>query len=68
MRLKSKDLSGETVAMGTKTITDSGIYMKTEVGMTSWDSFTLVNVGTQDGTVQADVDAAYGKIMIGKKF
>ena len=65
---QSKDLSGETVAMGTKTITDSGIYMKTEVGMTSWDSFTLVNVGTQDGTVQADVDAAYGKIMIGKKF
>jgi len=61
-------LSGETLAVGTKTISDNGIYMKTEVGVTSWGSFKLINVGTQDGTVEADIDAAYGKIMIGKKF
>ena len=65
---QSFDLTGQTAAIGTKTISDNGIYIKTEVGITSWDSFTLVGVGTQDAEVKADVEAAYGRIMIGKKF
>jgi hypothetical protein len=63
------DLQGETFALGTKTITDGGMYFKTEVGLTSYDGFTLVGVGTNDGTaVIADIETAYGKIMVGKKF
>ena len=63
------DLQGEVFALGTKTITDSGMYVKTEVGLTTYDGFTLVGVGTNDGTAKiADVETAYGKIMVGKKF
>tara|TARA_B110001452_G_scaffold135651_1_gene112726 strand:+ start:689 stop:1351 length:663 start_codon:yes stop_codon:yes gene_type:complete len=66
---QSFDITGESIGMGTKTITDGGIYIKTEVGMTNYDGFTLVNVGTDDGTATInDIQTAYGKIMIGKKF
>ena len=66
---QSFDITGESIGMGTKTITDGGLYIKTEVGMTSYDGFTLVNVGTDDGTAKInDIETAYGKIMIGKKF
>ena len=66
---QSFDISGETFALGTKTITDNGIFIKSEVGMTTYDGFTLKNVGTDDGTaVISDIDTAYGKIVIGKKF
>lgn len=63
------DITGTTIAMGTKTITDGGIFIKSEVGMTTYDGFTLKNVGTDDGTaVINDIETAYGKIVIGKKF
>ena len=65
---QSFDLSGETFALGTKTITDSGFFAKTEAGITSWDSFKLIGVGTSDGTVTADVDSVYGRFTIGRKF
>tara|TARA_B110000027_G_scaffold111658_1_gene119995 strand:+ start:533 stop:1195 length:663 start_codon:yes stop_codon:yes gene_type:complete len=63
------DITGDTFALGTKTITANGIYIKSEVGMTTYGGFTLKDVGTDDGTaVVDDIDIAYGKIMIGKKF
>jgi len=66
---QSFDVSGESVGLGTKTLTDSGIYIKTEVGMTTYDGFTLINVGTNDGTAKVnDIETAYGKITIAKQF
>jgi hypothetical protein len=66
---QSFDVTGSSAGLGTKTITDGGIYIKTEVGMTSYDGFTLANVGTDDGTAKInDIETAYGRIMIGKKF
>ena len=66
---QSFDVSGDSIGFGSKTITDGGIYIKTEVGMTTYDGFTLKNVGTDDGTAKInDIETAYGRIMIGKKF
>jgi hypothetical protein len=66
---QSFDVSGTSIGLGTKTITDGGILIKTEVGMTEYDGFTLVNVGTDDGTAKInDIETAYGKIMIAKLF
>jgi hypothetical protein len=63
------DLTGDSFGMGTKTITDGGLYIKTEVGMTDYDGFTLAGVGTNDGTaVISGIETAYGAITIGKKF
>ena len=66
---QSFDVSGESIGLGTKTITASGLYIKTEVGMASYDGFTLKNVGTNDGTAKInDIETAYGKITVAKKF
>ena len=66
---QSFDVSGSSVGVGTKTITDSGEYIKTEVGMSTYDGFTVKNVGTNDGTSKVSgIDTAYGKILIGRKF
>ena len=41
-----------------------------EVGVfpKEYDNFKLTGVGTGDGTVEADVDVAYGTFAIGMKF
>ena len=66
---QSFDVSGETFGLGTKTITDNGVFIKSEVGMTSYNGFKLVNVGTDLGSATInDIEIAYGKIVIGKKF
>ena len=66
---QSFDLSGESFGVGTKTITANGIYIKTEIGIATYDGFKLINVGTDDGTATvSDIETAYGTIMIGKKF
>ena len=63
------DITGDSFGLGTKTITANGVYIKTEVGMTTYDGFTLIGVGTNDGTSKvADIQTAYGKITIAKKF
>jgi hypothetical protein len=63
------DITGETFALGTKTITDNGVFIKSEVGMTTYGGFTLKDVGTDLGSATInDIDVAYGKIVIGKKF
>jgi len=66
---QSFDVTGESLGLGTKTLTDGGVYIKTEVGMTTYDGFTLINVGTDDGTAKInDIETAYGKITIAKQF
>jgi opacity protein-like surface antigen len=65
---QSFTLEGMTVGIGTKTIHDSGMFIKTEAGITEYDSFKLINVGDDDGTVQADPTIAYGKVTVGFKF
>ena len=63
------DVAGSSVGLGTKTVTDGGFYVKTEVGLTSYDGFTVINVGTNDGTSKiSGIETAYGKVLIGRKF
>ena len=72
---KTYDFSGETIAFGTKTVTDDGVFMKTEAGITSYDTLKITNIneefnGTSSftATATADVDVAYGQITLGYKF
>jgi outer membrane protein W len=66
------DLEGTTVAIGTKIMTDSNLYIKTEVGYTEYDGIKIKNIsddaGTNTATADADVDSAYGSILLGFKF
>jgi hypothetical protein len=72
----SYSFSGTTIALGTKTISDNGMFFKTEAGMTDYDSITITGVqerisessDTLTATVKADVEAAYGQMTIGFKF
>ena len=72
---KVYDFSGEVFALGTKTISDNGVYLKTEAGITSYDTLKINNIleefnGTTTFTANAtaDVDVAYGQITLGYKF
>ena len=62
------DLDGQVYAIGTKTYMDNGVFFKSEAGMKEYDNFKLTGVGTGDGTVEADVEVAYGTFAIGMKF
>jgi len=65
---QSFTLEGTTIGFGSKTLHDSGLYVKTEAGVTEYDSFKLINVGDDDGTVNADPTFAYGKVSVGFQF
>ena len=72
---KTYDFDGETIAVGTKTVSDNGIYLKTEAGMTSYDTLKITNINeefqgtsTFTATATADVDIAYGQVTLGYKF
>ena len=73
---KTYDLSGTTVAMGTKTISDNGMFLKTEAGITDYDSLNITGIKESDGhgtstftsSVKADVELAYGAVTVGYKF
>ena len=73
---KTYDFEGTTVALGTKTISDNGMFFKTEAGMTDYDSITITGIKESDGhdtstftsSAKADVEVAYGAITIGYKF
>ena len=67
-------ISGTTYAIGTMTMADNGIFVKTEAGATDWDQFTMTVNGTkQEGTastsnVEANPLMAFGSVSIGYKF
>lgn len=58
------DLQGDTYAIGTRTVLDSGIFIRAEAGMTDYDNVT--SRGTGNGkiatttTYEADPTVAYG--------
>ena len=68
------NLNGKTYAVGTMTMADNGLFVKTEAGATDWDQFTMQVTGTsvEGTTVANDVEAnplmAFGSISIGYKF
>jgi hypothetical protein len=65
------DLEGTTVAIGSRTQLDSGMYIRTEAGYTEFDSISATGKGTSIATTttyKADPSAAYGKVTIGVKF
>ena len=71
---KITSMSGETVAVGTIMSWNSNLYIRTEAGMTEYDTLTSTGLGTTaagvgtDETVTANPEVNYGKIAIGYKF
>jgi len=72
---KTYDFDGTTIALGTKTISDNGMFFKTEAGITDYDSITINNIledeagsKTFTSSVKADIEVAYGQVTVGYKF
>ena len=73
---KPDDMEGATYAVGTRTVLESGFFIKTEAGITEFDS--LSSVGLNKGgtgkaiststTISADPSMAYGIVSIGMRF
>jgi hypothetical protein len=71
------DLEGETIAIGTRTQMPSGLFVRTEAGMTEYDKITVtgtaavadpqIGVNTST-TITADPTVAYGAVTVGMKF
>ena len=73
------NLSGTVYGIGTQTMTNAGLFMRTEAGAMVFDHFKMSGVGAGgaantstanngDRTVEGDPLAAYGKVTIGFKF
>jgi len=73
---KPDDMEGTTYAVGTRTVLESGIFIRSEAGITEYDTLdskglgqggtgTLISTST---TVTADPTVAYGSISIGMRF
>tara|TARA_B100000965_G_scaffold392898_1_gene403000 strand:- start:496 stop:1203 length:708 start_codon:yes stop_codon:yes gene_type:complete len=81
---KPSSIDGTTIAFGSQTQFASGIYMKTEAGVSRFDDIKMTGLGTactscgQDGvagvkvptttSITADPTVAYGSISLGYKF
>jgi hypothetical protein len=72
---KTYDFDGTTIALGTKTISDNGMFFKTEAGITDYDTITINNIledeagsKTFTSSVKAEVEVAYGQVTVGYKF
>ena len=74
---KTYDFDGTTIALGTKTISDNGMFFKTEAGITDYGDITITGVqekvsasaaDTLTASVKADIEVAYGQMTIGFKF
>ena len=70
---KPGSMDGDTAAIGTIMSWDSNLYIRTEAGMTEYDTLSIAGLGTTGGvatttTVTADPTVHYGKIAIGYKF
>ena len=81
---KPSSIDGNTLAFGSQTQFASGIYMKTEAGVSRFDDIKMTGLGTactscgQDGvagvkvptttSITADPTVAYGSISLGYKF
>tara|TARA_B110000259_G_scaffold147907_1_gene166793 strand:+ start:719 stop:1381 length:663 start_codon:yes stop_codon:yes gene_type:complete len=73
---KLNSMEGTTVALGTVMSWGSNLFIRTEAGMTDYDSLTAKGLGPvattgrigTDVSVKADPTVHYGKIAIGYKF
>jgi len=74
------DLQGNTYAIGTRTVLESGIFIRAEAGYTDYDNLSAQGLGTNVDTTgdssgiatttkyTADPELAYGAISIGFRF
>jgi hypothetical protein len=62
------ELSGRTYAIGTTTIANSGLFIKTEAGAIQYDQFKITGIGGDtDRVVEGDPLVGYGHVSIGYK-
>ena len=65
------NLSGTTWALGTRTVLESGIFIKTEAGYTDYNGISAHGKGTSVGsnnTYSADPTVAFGTVALGFRF
>ena len=65
------NLSGTTWALGTRTVLESGIFIKTEAGFTDYNGIHAVGKGTSVGSnnsYSADPTVAFGTVALGFRF
>lgn len=65
------DLSGTTWGIGTRTVLDSGIFIRSEAGYTDYNGISSHGKGTTQQaatTYSANPDTAYGKFSMGFRF
>ena len=65
------NLSGTTWALGTRTVLESGIFIKTEAGYTDYNEISSHGKGTSVGsnnTYSADPTVAFGTVALGFRF
>ena len=65
------NLSGTTWAMGTRTVLESGIYIKTEAGYTDYNGISAHGKGTSINSVNsysAEPTVAFGTVSLGFRF
>ena len=68
----SKELDGNTYALGTKTMFSSGMYFSAEAGYSDYDNIFVNDIGNANtlgtGDAKADPSTAFGQFSIGYKF
>jgi len=65
------DLSGTTWAIGTRTVLESGIFIRSEAGYTEYNAISSHGKGTDQATTtaySAEPTTAYGSISLGFRF
>ena len=66
---KVSALEGDTMAIGTKIVTDGGFYVKAEAGITSFDTIKITNITdeatTALATSQIEAELGYGAVTVG---
>ncbi len=65
------NLSGTTWALGTRTVLESGIFIKTEAGYTDYNAISAHGLGVSIGTnnsYSADPTVAFGTVALGFRF
>ena len=63
------NLEGTTLALGTTTLFGSGIFMRTEAGMHTYDHIKLTGVGgSATAILEGDPTIAYGAVSLGIQF
>jgi hypothetical protein len=65
------DLSGTTWAIGTRTVLDSGIFIRTEAGYTDYNGISAHGKGNSiqsDNSYSAEPTIAFGTVSLGFRF